>query len=67
MPSQKMRVTVLGCGTSTGVPLIHCKCAVCRSRNPKNKRLRASVWVEVDGQCVLIDVAPDFRQLALRS
>jgi len=67
MQSKKMRITVLGCGTSTGVPLIHCQCRVCRSRNPKNQRLRASLWVEVDGKSLLIDVSPDFRQQALRT
>lgn len=63
----KMRATVLGCGTSTGVPLIHCKCAVCRSKNLKNKRLRASLLIEVNGKRLLIDVSPDFRQQALRT
>ena len=62
-----MRITVLGCGTSTGVPLIHCRCKVCTSRNPKNKRLRASIWVEVENKSFLIDVSPDFRQQAMRA
>ena len=66
MDKSKTRITVLGCGTSTGVPLINCKCAVCRSRSPKNKRLRASIWVQTQGKSFLIDVAPDFRQQALK-
>lgn len=65
MNQTKTRITVLGCGTSTGVPMIHCRCAVCRSRNPKNKRLRASIWVETQGKSFLVDVSPDFRQQAL--
>lgn len=69
MPPQKkshLRVTVLGSGTSSGVPLIQCRCAVCRSTDPKNKRTRASIWVEVNGKCLLIDSSTDFRAQALR-
>jgi phosphoribosyl 1,2-cyclic phosphate phosphodiesterase len=66
MDKTKTRITVLGCGTSTGVPLISCSCPVCRSKNPKNKRLRASVWVQTQSKSLLIDVSPDFRQQALR-
>ncbi len=66
-PLNKMRIIVLGCGTSTGVPLIHCHCKVCRSRNPKNKRLRASLWVQVGEKNFVIDISPDFRQQALRA
>lgn len=62
-----MLITILGCGTSTGVPLIHCPCKVCRSKNPKNKRLRASLWIQVGKKSILIDVSPDFRQQALRA
>jgi len=62
-----MVLTVLGCGTSTGVPLIHCKCTVCRSKNQKNKRLRASAWVQVRGKSFLIDTATDLRQQAMRA
>jgi phosphoribosyl 1,2-cyclic phosphate phosphodiesterase len=67
MQSGKMCIRILGCGTSTGVPLIHCSCAVCRSRSPRNKRLRASIWIEVEGRNLLIDVSPDFRQQMLRA
>ena len=60
-----MRVTILGCGASTGVPLIGCKCEVCTSENPKNKRLRSSVFVETGKAKILFDTAPDFRQQAI--
>jgi phosphoribosyl 1,2-cyclic phosphate phosphodiesterase len=63
----KLRITVLGCGTSTGVPLIQCQCDVCQSTDPKNKRLRASLWIEVNGKSILVDAGPDFRQQALRT
>ena len=66
MLQKEMRITVLGSGTSTGVPLIHCRCRVCRSTHPRNQRTRTSVWVEVGGKSLLIDVSPDFRQQALR-
>ena len=59
-------LTILGCGTSTGVPLISCKCSVCRSRNKKNHRLRASAWIQARGKSILIDTSPDLRQQALR-
>ena len=61
-----MILTILGCGTSTGVPLIHCKCAVCRSRNPKNQRLRASAWIQIRGKSFLVDTSTDLRAQALR-
>jgi phosphoribosyl 1,2-cyclic phosphate phosphodiesterase len=60
-----VQLTILGCGTSTGVPLISCKCAVCRSRNPKNRRLRASAWVRTRDKSFLIDTSTDLRQQAL--
>src|SRR6478752_4799834 len=62
-----MVLTVLGCGTSTGVPLLHCSCPVCKSKNSKNKRLRASVWLQVNQKSILIDTSPDLRQQAMRA
>ena len=62
-----MRITVLGCGNSTGVPAIGCDCAVCRSDNPKNKRSRVSVFVEEQGVHLLIDSSPDLREQALKN
>jgi phosphoribosyl 1,2-cyclic phosphate phosphodiesterase len=62
-----MQVTFLGTGTSHGIPMIGCDCAVCRSDNPRNKRLRPSIYVEHDGQCILVDATPDFRAQALRA
>jgi phosphoribosyl 1,2-cyclic phosphate phosphodiesterase len=62
----KIELTLLGCGTSTGVPLISCQCKVCRSKNPKNKRLRASAWFRVNGKSLLVDTSADFRAQALQ-
>ena len=61
------RVTFLGTGTSHGVPLIGCACAVCRSSDPRDTRLRSSIFVEVPGHAhILVDTSPDLRQQALR-
>ncbi len=59
------KVTILGSGTSTGVPIIGCPCKVCRSKNPKNKRLRASVWFQKNKKSILVDSSTDFRTQAL--
>ncbi|HYN85262.1 MAG TPA: MBL fold metallo-hydrolase [Pyrinomonadaceae bacterium] len=61
-----MKFTLLGTGTSTGVPSIGCECETCTSDDPRDKRLRVSVLVEHDGQTVIIDTSSDFRQQALR-
>lgn len=61
-----MIVRFLGTGTSSGVPLIGCQCEVCTSTDPRDKRLRSSVLVEVDGKTIIIDCGPDFRQQMLR-
>jgi len=56
-----MEVVFLGTGTSQGVPMIACDCAVCTSSDPRNKRTRASIHVEMDGLHVQVDAAPEFR------
>jgi phosphoribosyl 1,2-cyclic phosphate phosphodiesterase len=56
-----MRVTFLGTGTSTGVPVVGCRCPICTSNEPKNKRLRQSVAIESNGKHFLIDTTPDLR------
>ena len=60
-----LEVTILGCGSSSGVPLIGCDCATCSSPNPKNKRSRVSVLLKAQGKQLLIDSSPDLRQQAL--
>ncbi len=60
-----MRLTILGCGTSVGVPAVGCRCATCLSSDPKNRRLRASAWLEAGNASLLIDTSPDLRQQAL--
>jgi phosphoribosyl 1,2-cyclic phosphate phosphodiesterase len=59
-------LTVLGSGTSMGVPTIGCDCAVCHSTDPHDRRTRPSVMVSYEGRHVLIDTTPDFREQALR-
>ncbi len=62
-----LRLTVLGSGTSMGVPTIGCRCAVCTSSDPHDNRMRTSVLLSRNGQNVLIDTTPDFRTQALRA
>jgi phosphoribosyl 1,2-cyclic phosphate phosphodiesterase len=60
-----MKLTFLGTGTSCGVPVIGCKCPVCCSDDPKDRRLRCSVLVETSSTRILVDCGPDFRQQIL--
>ncbi|WP_026999130.1 MBL fold metallo-hydrolase [Eisenibacter elegans] len=61
-----MKITILGSGTSQGVPVIACDCVVCRSLDFRDQRLRVSVHVEYKGKSLVIDTGPDFRQQMLR-
>ena len=67
MASGDFRITVLGSGTSVGVPTIGCHCAVCNSNDPRDNRLRPSVHIKYKDRGILIDTTPDFRQQALRA
>ena len=62
-----MKITFLGTGTSQGVPLIGCSCAVCTSPDPRDNRLRSAVWVETKEASIVIDTGPDFRYQMLRA
>ncbi len=66
MPPAPLKITVLGSGTSMGVPTLGCSCRVCQSNDPHDKRLRPSLLLSRGGQNVVIDTTPDFRQQALR-
>ncbi|GHT50747.1 hydrolase [Bacteroidia bacterium] len=60
-----MKIRFLGTGTSTGIPEIGCRCDVCMSTDPRDKRLRTSLLVETEGKHLLLDCGPDFRQQML--
>jgi phosphoribosyl 1,2-cyclic phosphate phosphodiesterase len=62
-----MRLTVLGSGTSHGVPVVACACATCRSPDPRDRRWRSSALVEAGSTAILVDAGPEFRLQALRA
>jgi phosphoribosyl 1,2-cyclic phosphate phosphodiesterase len=64
--SGRLQLTVLGSGTSMGVPTLACRCEVCRSSDPRDRRTRPSVLLSYNNRNVVIDTTPDFRHQALR-
>ena len=62
-----MKVTFLGTGTSQGVPFIGCPCPVCTSSDPRDSRLRCSVWIDTGTTSIVIDSGPDFRYQMIRA
>lgn len=62
----KLHLEFLGTGTSQGVPVVACDCAVCQSSDSKDKRLRSALFIEANGHKIIIDAGPDFRQQMLR-
>lgn len=59
-------ITFLGTGTSVGIPVIGCDCAVCRSKDPRNRRMRSSMFFSGGGVKLVVDTPPDFREQVLR-
>lgn len=62
-----LKITFLGTGTSQGIPIIACECDVCKSSDPRDKRLRTSILITTDNKNIVIDTGPDFRQQMLRA
>jgi phosphoribosyl 1,2-cyclic phosphate phosphodiesterase len=60
-----LKITILGSGTSSGVPTIGCHCPTCQSTDPRDKRLRPSIWLQTERDSIVIDTSSDFRQQCL--
>lgn len=67
MSNSSLKITFLGTGTSSGVPMIGCNCTVCKSTNKKDKRLRSSILVQSHSTTIIVDTTPDFRYQMLRT
>jgi phosphoribosyl 1,2-cyclic phosphate phosphodiesterase len=67
VPAPRLTVTVLGSGTSQGVPMIGCTCEVCRSTDPRDTRTRSSIFLDTPGAQILVDTTPEMRIQALRA
>jgi len=66
-PNLSLSLTFLGTGTSVGVPMIGCECATCKSSDPRDQRLRSSVWMRSPAAHWVVDTGPDFRTQCLRA
>lgn len=62
-----MKITVLGSGTSSGVPTVGCSCPTCTSEDPRDNRMRTSIWVQSLGTSLIVDTSNDFRTQCLRA
>ncbi|MES2328544.1 MAG: MBL fold metallo-hydrolase [Bacteroidota bacterium] len=67
MSALPLTITLLGTGTSTGIPMIACTCEVCTSTDPHDKRLRSSIMVQSENTVLVVDTTPDFRYQMLRT